>query len=208
MEAAPYQRLAAQLRALIESGEWPPDYKVPSQAQLQATYGVGRGVVEHAVDVLRREGLLEGKRRARLTVAHAVGVRTLADPDADWPHRTEPRDRSRPRATGGLAVRLRVEEGRPVTRERFELLDPDGRPAMLLTTWRAGRARRHESFRVTVRTHRMTREEADVLGFPAETLALLVDRTRYDAAGGVVEVADLVMPADRWTVGIEPPPPS
>lgn len=204
MEAVPYQRLAALLRDLIESGEWPAGHRIPSHAQLQQRYDVGRGVVEHAITQLRREGLLEGTRRARLRVAHPVAVRSLANPDAEWPHEQVLHGRSRVRVSGALADRLGLAAGSMVTREITELLDPDSRPAMLVTVWRRGRARLHVAYRASARMHEMTGGEAAALGLATGTLALLVERTRVDAAGSVTEVADLVLPGDRWTVGLCP----
>jgi GntR family transcriptional regulator len=53
-----YQQVAALLRARIESGELQPNRPVPSIAQLQGEYGIARGTALHAIDVLRREGLV------------------------------------------------------------------------------------------------------------------------------------------------------
>ncbi|MFJ7998914.1 GntR family transcriptional regulator [Streptomyces sp. NPDC096310] len=199
---APHRRLAAALRQRILDGTYPPGSTFPSVRALAAEHGVGVGTVYPAVKALRAERLLEGRPRRRLTVAHAVGVRTLADPDADWPYARGDVERSTVRASEDLAVRLGVQPGTAVRRERVELLDPDGRPAMLATTWRRGRARSHVSVRVSVRAHGMTADEAAVLGFQSGTAALLVERSRLDASGAVAEVADLVLPADRWTVGL------
>lgn len=199
---APHRRLAATLRQRILDGTYPPGSKFPTVRAIAAEHGVGLGTSYQAVAILRRAGDLVGEPRKRLEVAHPVGVRTLADPDAQWPHEQALHDRTRPRASEDLATRLGIKPGLTVTRERWELLDPDGRPAILLTTWRRGRARGHGSYRLSVRTHSMTREEGGILGFPTGTPALLVERARLDAAGSVVEVADLVLPADRWTVGM------
>jgi GntR family transcriptional regulator len=199
---APYKRLAAELRQHIHQGTYPPGSAFPSIRTLARHHDVGLGIAYQAVAILRSEGLLAGEPRRRLTVAHPVGVRTLADPDADWPHGHGDTEHSTVRATEELAARLGTEPRTSLRRERVELLDPDGRPAMLLTTWRRGRRREYASHRLSVGTHRMSADEGAALGLAAGTLALLVERTRLDAAGSVVEVADLVLPADRWTVGL------
>lgn len=201
MPDALHTQLAAQLRQRILTGAYPIGSTFPSHRALADQFAVGRGPMEAAVLQLRREGLLEGGPRRRLTVAHAVGVRTLADPDADWPHGRGDVERSSVRADPDLAARLGVDARSAVRRERVELLDPDGRPAMLLTTWRRGRARPHARFRMSVSARPMTQTEAHLLGLSTGTLALVVDRTRLDTGGAVTEVADLVLPADRWTVG-------
>lgn len=51
-----YEQLAAILRGKIESGEWPPGHKIPSELALQQTYDVGRGTVRKALAQLRQEG--------------------------------------------------------------------------------------------------------------------------------------------------------
>jgi GntR family transcriptional regulator len=201
MAEALQQRLAAQLLQRIQDGTYPPGSAFPSYRSIAAQHGAGLGAAYRAVQILRAAGHLEGQPRGRLTVRDAPGVRTLADPDAEWPHGRGETERSRPRADEDLALRLRCAQGTQVSRERVELLDPDGRPAMLVTTWWRGRRRSHASIRISVAMHRMSPDEAHLLGLPTGALALLVDRTRLDADGAVVEVADLVLPADRWTVG-------
>lgn len=49
-------QLAAVLRAKIESGEWPPGYRLPGEVRLAQEYGVARGTVRAALDLLREEG--------------------------------------------------------------------------------------------------------------------------------------------------------
>ncbi|GIF69252.1 hypothetical protein Ais01nite_72870 [Asanoa ishikariensis] len=53
-----FEQLANVLRSKINSGEWPPGHKLPSETTLQQTYGVARGTVRAALDVLREEGLV------------------------------------------------------------------------------------------------------------------------------------------------------
>jgi GntR family transcriptional regulator len=201
---APYKRLAAALRQLIRDGVYPAGSSFPSVRSIARERDVGLGAAYGAVALLREEGLLEGEPRRRLTVAHAVEMLILDDPDAEWPHESVSRGRSRVRTSPSVAARLGIEAGTTATRERFELLDSDSRPAMLLTTWRRGRSRRHATYYCTVRTHRMVPDEAHTLGLAVGTLALLVERTRSDVSGLVVEVADLVLPANRWAVAVDP----
>ncbi|MFF4403560.1 GntR family transcriptional regulator [Streptomyces sp. NPDC001404] len=198
---APHKRLAAELRLRITDGTYPPGSIFPSVRNIAAQQSVGLGTAYRAVEILRAEGLLVGEPRRRLTVAHPVAVRTLSDPDADWPHSRGDSELASVRATSDLAVRLQVPLRALLHRERVELLDPDGRPAMVMTTWRRGAARAHASVRYQVRIHAMTRPEASLLGLPLGTPALLIERTRYGVQGSPVEVADLVLPADRWRLG-------
>lgn len=197
---APYLRLAAALRQRIHEGEWLPGRRIPSARSLTAEYEIGPGAVHLAIAALKREGLIEGRRGARLTVAYAPAVRTLMDADAAWSYETGDVTGGSCAATASLAARLGVSEGSRVRWERAECLDPDGRPAMLLSSWWHGRRRRHRRVVCEVRTHSMTAEEASALGLAAGTSALLVERTRLDADGRPVQVSDLVLPADRWRV--------
>ncbi|MFP8944676.1 GntR family transcriptional regulator [Streptomyces fenghuangensis] len=200
---APYQRLAAALRRRLAAAEWLPGSRFPSIAALAADYDVDRGVVQRAIAVLRRERLLDGRPGARLTVAYPAAVRTLTDPDAPWPHGVGDVERGTVRATDDLRERLGLARRVTVRWERAELLDPDGRPALLLTRWwRGAEPRPHVAVRCELRPHAMTVGEAAALGLAAGTAALLVERTRLDAAGRPVETADLVLPADRWRVSL------
>jgi GntR family transcriptional regulator len=53
-----YLQLAAILRGQIERGELAPRRPLPSINRLAQQYGVARGTVEKAVQVLRDEGLV------------------------------------------------------------------------------------------------------------------------------------------------------
>ena len=53
-----YLQLADILRAMITSGQIPPDRPLPSVKQLQQTYGVAQGTAERAVRILKDEGLV------------------------------------------------------------------------------------------------------------------------------------------------------
>ena len=54
-----YLQLADILRAMIASGEIPADRPLPSVKVLMQTYGVAQGTAEHAVRVLKDEGLVQ-----------------------------------------------------------------------------------------------------------------------------------------------------
>ncbi len=52
-----YRQLATILRVRIERNEFPPRQPLPSESQLMGEYGVSRGSVRHALQVLAEEGL-------------------------------------------------------------------------------------------------------------------------------------------------------
>lgn len=201
MPGAPHARIAADLRRRIGAGEWLPGAALPSRAELAAHYRAPETTVRLAIDALRRTGELEGRRGQRPTVAHPVYVRTLTDPDAPWPHGSETVARGVRRASGDLAARLGVPAGTRVQWERVECWDPGGRPpAMLVTAWRHGPSRPHVAVVCEVRCRGLDAGEAAALGLAAGTAVWVVERTRLDGSGGVVEAADLVLPVDRWRI--------
>lgn len=201
MDRPPHQRIAAILRRHIRSGRWAPGDLLPSWRDLQAQYGVGQGAIRLAIEQLRAEGLVEGAPRARLWVAYPPAVRTLVEPDADWPYGTGDLELGACRATEDLAGRLQVPHGTRLHRERRELLDPGGTPAMLITTWQRGTRRLdYAVVRCEMRPHALTSAEGLLLGLPRRTRAFVVERTRLDAEGCPLQIADLVLPCDRWRV--------
>lgn len=53
-----FEQLAEILRAKIESGEWGPGHRLPSELALMQTYDVGRGTVRKALGLLRDKGAI------------------------------------------------------------------------------------------------------------------------------------------------------
>ncbi|MDT0378623.1 winged helix-turn-helix domain-containing protein [Streptomyces sp. DSM 42041] len=54
-----YRQVAADLRGLILDGRLAPEQNLPTQQSLRRRYGIGRGTVQSALQVLREEGLIE-----------------------------------------------------------------------------------------------------------------------------------------------------
>jgi DNA-binding GntR family transcriptional regulator len=63
------QVLADELRAKIESGEWPAGTKLPSRTQLCEEYGLAGSTVFQAMMILRDTGLIEAIEGVGLYVA-------------------------------------------------------------------------------------------------------------------------------------------
>jgi GntR family transcriptional regulator len=53
-----WKQLAAVLRQMIQSGQLKPRDPLPSETQLQQEYGVSRGTIRRALEVLRDENLI------------------------------------------------------------------------------------------------------------------------------------------------------
>ncbi|MER5870529.1 GntR family transcriptional regulator [Streptomyces sp. NPDC002044] len=130
-------------------------------------------------------------------------------------------------APPAIAARLAIEPGDHCVRTAYEFLDDRRRPVMTSVSWEpmaitggttvvlpdggpfGGRSvidrMAHLGIAVvrTVerpRSVQADRDQAQQLGIPSGALALLIERTFYDRDDRPVETADLLIPADRWTV--------
>jgi DNA-binding GntR family transcriptional regulator len=54
----PYRQIAAILRRRIESGQYPPDTRIPTESELVEAFEVARTTARRAIAVLRDEGLI------------------------------------------------------------------------------------------------------------------------------------------------------
>jgi DNA-binding GntR family transcriptional regulator len=199
---ASYQWLATQLREKILDGTIPPGSQMPSSAELQRQYHLGRGAVESAVRQLRSEGLIETRAGARPEVVSPLpAALQMVDPREPWPYRCEPVAHGTKVAHDDVAERLAVPDGTRLHWTRYECMGPDGRPAMLETVYRQG-TRRREGTRTALemRLGEFTPEEAQALGIAVGLPALRMELTRCDETGRPVAAADLVLRADRWGI--------
>lgn len=69
MADAPYMRIRSHLAAQIRSGDLRPGDKVPTEAELQAAYGVSRATAQRALRELAQVGLVVRHRRTGSFVA-------------------------------------------------------------------------------------------------------------------------------------------
>lgn len=71
MEPQPlHRRIGADIERRILSGEWRPGTRVPTEAELMASYGCARMTVSRALTELAARGLVVRRRRAGTVVAH------------------------------------------------------------------------------------------------------------------------------------------
>jgi GntR family transcriptional regulator len=54
----PYRQIAAILRRRIESGQYAPDTRIPTESELVEAFEVARTTARRAIEVLREEGLI------------------------------------------------------------------------------------------------------------------------------------------------------
>lgn len=71
-----HQQIAADLRALIMAGDL--DGKLPTTRQLMERYDVGVPTVQRAIQVLKDEGFVEGKRGSGVYTTQRVPIHTSA----------------------------------------------------------------------------------------------------------------------------------
>ncbi len=57
-----YHQLKELVSEKIESGEWAPGYRLPTEAELSREFGVSRITVRHAMQLLQSQGMLERKQ--------------------------------------------------------------------------------------------------------------------------------------------------
>lgn len=56
------EEITAKLRALIHSGEWPLQQRIPAEPELMAALGVSRGTLREAIKALAHSGMLDVRR--------------------------------------------------------------------------------------------------------------------------------------------------
>ncbi|ANP56115.1 GntR family transcriptional regulator [Streptomyces griseochromogenes] len=146
---APYLAVADALRARILSGEWEIGERLPSRVRFAEEYGVGRNVLQRAMDRLIAEGLLEGRagsgtylrrprerlrmvrsrHRARLGSASRAGTKERGRATA-W----DAHSQVRVPAPEAIAERLAIDPGDLCVNTHYEFL-ADGRPVQLSESW-------------------------------------------------------------------------
>ncbi|GGU52379.1 GntR family transcriptional regulator [Streptomyces lavendofoliae] len=128
------ERIAANLRQLIMSGDWEPGSKIPTTEDLVGEYGASNVTIQRALGILKTEGLLEGRagsgvyvrERATQTIQPAS---FMAPAEDGQPYRwvTEAAKRSQ----RGANRLLFVGESAPPRRVRAVLGLADGEVAVL-----------------------------------------------------------------------------
>lgn len=146
-------RIAAELRRRIDTGEWGPGDRMPTYEDLATRYSTGSATIQAALAVLRREGLISVTRRRGIIVRGrpprrqvARGALVRRDPrrgyimpaaaraDEPWQLHGRPRV-SVEEIPARPADLLGVDQGAPVVRRR-RVTSPAGEPPFQLAdTW-------------------------------------------------------------------------
>lgn len=146
------QQIAAELRALIMSGDLPPNEYLPSTAQLSEQHGAPGATIQNAIAFLKAEGYVEGEP------GRGVKIRPTPQQTITPADYAEPAEPGRPyawitaaarRGEEGASIIIDVGEvpapaevaaafgiarGAPVVR-RYQLLTLDDEPVELVSTF-------------------------------------------------------------------------
>jgi GntR family transcriptional regulator len=235
VEAPLHERVAADLRARILSGELPVGAAVPSEAELCLQWRGSRGPVRQALASLRAEGLISGGRGKPPTVQR----RELAQPFdsfvsfSRWAHMLglppgqNTVEIARRRATEDIAVRLDIPIGEPVV-QLLRQRTLAGEPVMVERTtfvraWGSllfehdpdsGSIYEHligKGLQVGVARHTIDAVQADehdrdLLGVAVGAPLLREVRIAYDSGGEAFEYSDDRYRPDRVTFTIDNAP--
>jgi DNA-binding GntR family transcriptional regulator len=55
----PYRQIAAIIQSRIESGEYPPGSRIPTESEIVDTWEVARTTARRAIALLREQGLID-----------------------------------------------------------------------------------------------------------------------------------------------------
>jgi GntR family transcriptional regulator len=222
-----YVQMVNAIQQRIEAGTYPPGSLLPSENQLITEFGVSRTTVTRALNLLRQDGWIDSQQGKGTFVrgrpADAGRVREgqlLLEADSDPHTRLVGAGTGRP--PGWVAEALGVAEAATAVYRRLLTVEPDGTPAELVTAWFpadvasgtllgsgdpiAEGVREHLRARKRLRVDHLTQrvtarlpaaDEAKALDIPRRTPVLGVLVLAYDAAGGLVQVVDAVLPGDR-----------
>ncbi|MFY1673662.1 GntR family transcriptional regulator [Plantactinospora sp. WMMB334] len=146
------QQIAAELRAYIMSGDLPAGAKLPSTAELSATYEAPGATIQNAITILKSEGYVEGQP-GRGVYVRPVQQQTITP--ADYAEPVEPGqpyawitaasrrgeegasaliDVGEVPAPAEVAAAFGTDRGMPVVR-RYQLLTLDNEPVELVSTF-------------------------------------------------------------------------
>ncbi len=221
-----YARIVAQVEQAIAEGRLAPGDRLPAERELAADHGVSRMTVRQALQTLESRGLLRraigrsgGSFVAQPKLERDLGTFSgLSEQLRRQGVAAGARVLSARSSDGAIEIkRIRLADGEPFALERSSFpadrfaglleLDLTGSLYDLLDEhFDAAPVRAVERIEPVLADG----EEADALGLPAGSPLMLVDRTAYDSAGLVVEVARDVFRGDRtrivaWTSQLREP---
>jgi DNA-binding GntR family transcriptional regulator len=221
-----YFQLSQQLEAAIQSGELKPGDRIETEVNLAERFGLSRPTVRQAIQELVSKGMLVRRRGVGTQVVHSqlrrpVELTSLYDDLASAKHhpQTAVLDLRLVRADEKVAESLNITSGTSVQYvERLRLAG--GQPLAIMRNWlpadlapldraalensglyellrRAGVHMRVANQRIGARA--ATASEGKLLGVPARSPLLTMERTSFDEVGRAVEFASHNYRADSYS---------
>ncbi|TDU04179.1 GntR family transcriptional regulator [Streptomyces sp. 846.5] len=140
-----YARIAAELRAGILDGRYPPGSQLPTLPELEQQYGVSLTTVRNALGLLRNEGLIESRTRAghrvrelrpvhRVTAERYRRAETPSDLGAEWTERHIQTRFEKVPADAGLADLFGCPVGSELLARHF-VFHSAGQPVQMSTSY-------------------------------------------------------------------------
>lgn len=219
-EPPAYLRVAADIRALIASGELQPGDRVPTAAQLADQYGLNVTSIRSALSVLQTEGLIERRQGSGTYVkanerimrrAHAKDMRAKAQAGTTspfardvaaaggtprWEHHSE-----HTIAPPRIAERLGIQTGDPVMWTKYKYL-ADDEPIQVADS--------HEPLAITRGTPIEWPEDGAAVGVVARMDLIGVNPTRFTedvicrpASPEEIQALELDTRGGLWVLAIE-----
>jgi GntR family histidine utilization transcriptional repressor len=225
-----YRQVQRYIRSRIESGEWSPDHRVPTEHELVSLFGVSRMTVHRALRELTDQGMLRRLPGAGTFVADPtprsdlLQIRNIADEieARGHVHTSEVRVLRAERAERRVAVALGVapaakvfhsvivhlENAWPIQiEERY--VNPAFAPGYLAQDFAATTPNAYltrcgpvDRAEHTIEAVRPPREAQRLLRIPADEPCLLLHRRTW-SGGLVVSQARLTHPGSRYRLGAQ-----
>ncbi len=226
MRTIRYQVIADDLRRRLRESEFDATRVLPSESELSAHYGASRVTIRRALEVLRGDGLLESRQGFGWTVAGEPLQQDLSHLDTIDAQLSAAGLRSARRilSFGFVPAPPRVREvlGDRTVLEVRRLSLADGQPFARVTVWcreALGSALSRDDVErssfleqlpvalggasQTIGAALIDEADAALLGVPADSPALVVERVTRSDEGRPVLVSEHVFPAHRTRFDVE-----
>ncbi|QLJ01510.1 GntR family transcriptional regulator [Streptomyces sp. NEAU-sy36] len=187
------QRMAADIRPLIMSGDMPAGTRLPSTRDLCAQYQTSNVTVQRGLRILKEEGFAVGRNGSAVYVT-SPAPEHLGDPEHEIFEQISNDERFPPRSV----ARALGASDREVVRRQEQVLRVDDRPVRIVTTYRrlAGEVESPVEVVDQVTVRPPTSTEVLALQISQEVPVMVTLRRTLDEHGGVLNVQTLVEPGN------------
>jgi len=84
-----YKQVVDYIKEKIGSGQWPVGMKLSTQREMAESFQVNRSTIVEAIDILKSEGLIDGKGRKGTVVINNSWSLMASNPPPNWEHYIE-----------------------------------------------------------------------------------------------------------------------